>query len=369
MPDNDRNISALEIQDAFSPTVKSSNDEQNVLHRLLRRISKCWFVICFCLAIIVILAQMKSHSFQHPTNNQPAVQHQDNAEMMQLAEEIVQSCSLVNIKSEEGRGECQEICRDHSCCFSDEEIQSSYGCSNDVDKMCSVYIGCETLFAPYAMDNNTIQLTPTYKINDGPETEDATQQAEGEKQPSNSEMELISHVISTVCANDNLHTHQGAQECADLCNSSMCCFNRTEIYTLNPHVDVILKLEGVSGDRLDTSTMGTCMLESLASLLNTNHFCQAHFGCKNLLLFGSARRQPLSGTFTNDGIDVQVESEDDGANEQLAVIHILVSFCIMISLAIYLLIYQRLPLLHHSESTESENLIEDIGDIESKEMI
>jgi hypothetical protein len=122
----------------------------------------------------------------------------------------------------------------------------------------------------------------------------------------------------------------------------MCCFNRTEIYTLNPHVDVILKLEGVSGDRLDTSAMGTCMLESPASLLNTNHFCQAHVGCKNLLLFGSARRQPLSGTFTYDGIGLQVESEDDGANEQLAVIHILVSFCIMISLAIYLLIYQRL---------------------------
>ncbi|KAL7522538.1 hypothetical protein ACHAWX_007238 [Stephanocyclus meneghinianus] len=346
-----------------------------------------------------------SHRQQSVAQFLPADNDVDDAQMfLQAAEGILQTCSLSNIRTERGRAECQKICRDHSCCFLDEGSQPSYGCVLDPDKLCPVYAGCESLFTtetfydgmPWDAESaefnsftfnitlvqeEMIPLSPpqgvppfeknrteTYQMNEGSES---TYQTESSVQVETAE--LISHVISTVCANDYLHTPLGVKECAELCNSSMCCFDPTEIEILNPHIDIIFKLEGVSEGMLDRSAMGKCVNENETLIAQKNHFCAAHSGCKNLLMFGSSsfpsskKRDPTSGGSSHYKIDIFLF--DNKSTEQQIVTTMILFFAIMIGIAVYLLIYKRLTGFHPSESTESDSLVETIESSDAKDIV
>ena len=191
------------------------------------------------------------------------------------------------------------------CCFIDESDANAqfevhkYSCLNDPNKMCAAYAGCESLVV--AEDDAIIYNANGIDVFGKKNTTDESMtnmdsSKEEQTQPvtnttTTSELELVQQVITSVCHKDNLHSRHGINECASLCNPSMCCFNRTEIEMLNPRMDIKLKMEGISNDILDRSVMGTCIHENDEQVGHRasiqNHFCNVHEGCQNILLLGA----------------------------------------------------------------------------------
>ena len=342
--DDDSTLSPLEIQDGMIlDDVKQSENDGNVRSKddgdigvfsmMTNKSPKCWSLAGFYIAVFCIASLMSPAP--HKLNSvSDAAQDIDNEDLLQLAENITKTCSASSIKNEKGRGECQEICLGHSCCFTNDE-KSSYRCNDDPDMMCSVYVGCESLFLPAEDYLNDKQNNPKEDLDANEAPNLTTQQY---NHLGTSELQLVSQVISTVCASKNLHTHQGLQECADLCNSSICCFDKIEIETLNPQFETILKLEGITDKMLHLSSIGSCVDES--------EFCLTQSGCKNLLLFGASRA----------GLSLQSNRQEN--EQRQTVIHVILFFGIVISLSAYLLIVRRLPSIQSHISTERDNLVE-----------
>ncbi|KAL3794657.1 hypothetical protein HJC23_010085 [Cyclotella cryptica] len=368
---------------------------EEVCRKIPSKILNGWFIFWVLCSISVVTIEMIS-----TTRHQQAailfLPADDNQTLVRLAEEITLKCSFSNIRTERGRAECQQICRDHACCFLDEDTQPTYGCVRDIHKLCPVYAGCESLFTTEQYNDGMLQDSESAETNSAifnttmvekemipisppqdshPLMGNTTQQYQFNEtvqstihQTNNplkseiAELNIVSHVISTVCAKHNLHNHRGVQECAELCNSSMCCFDRAEIEIINPHIDIILKLEGVSEEMLDTSAMGKCVDEDETLMVQKNQFCAVHSDCKNLLLFGSStlqsskKRAPLSGG-TSHYEDGNLRF-DNRSTEQHIVITIALFFAIMIGLAAHLLICKRLTFTDPTESTERDNLAE-----------
>ncbi|KAL7511505.1 hypothetical protein ACHAXN_008479 [Cyclotella atomus] len=313
-------------------------------HAARRLPKKCLFILCFFLTAILLFISSQMTGIDITDITSAA-----RDEMLQLAENITKSCSFSNIKSEKGRGECQEICKYHSCCVWNDDVKTSHGCRNDPDMMCPVYVGCKSLFnsddddKQYNLEDINVGIPADMIASASDQTSTVVENSstQNDYNQSNSELGLISHVISTVCENGNLHTHQGLHECGALCSSSICCFNHTNIYALNPHVDTILKLEGVA---LNLTSMGKCMNDE------SNHFCQAHSGCKKLLLIGSSNTGSAVG-----------DNEATGGNQENVVMRALMPFGIVICIVTYLLMQKRLPSPDTYEASEQDNLVEASG--------
>mmetsp|Transcript_1539 Transcript_1539/g.2481 ORF Transcript_1539/g.2481 Transcript_1539/m.2481 type:complete len:254 (-) Transcript_1539:46-807(-) len=225
------------------------------------------------------------------------------------------------------------------CCFNDED---NFGCSDKPEKMCAAYAGCESLIVSeddaiiYDADGvdvfgigdaDPLASNSSDNINEGDE------QSQNEKVVTyeTSELQLISEVITTVCSTGNLGNKHGLDECASLCNDGMCCFDREQIEFLNPNVDLILELEGITAEKLDTSTMGTC----IDGGKHREHFCQVHASCKNMLLLGSH----YSGTDNlNDGLG------DSASSGNYVVFGIFVAMIVV--LTVYMLVFQRAGPVH-----------------------
>ena len=166
------------------------------------------------------------------------------------------------------------------------------------------------------------------------------------------ELQLIQQVITSVCHKSNLHTRHGINECASLCNPSMCCFNRTEVEIRNPKMDLILKMEGIGNDVLDRSVMGTCIHEQNddaeeEETTRQGHFCLVHSGCENILLIGAvpssleANRKHYNQALASkeDGFSVDIYSITDDQQRMLIVACTFLG--VMIGLTAYLLVYKR----------------------------
>lgn len=347
----------------------------------------------------------------------------DEQILMLISEQIITTCSTQNLITEEGRGECQTLCHGHMCCFMDDEEnddilveiaetlesegRKSYGCANDPEKMCAVFAGCEALVedvdTPFSnthhasaatkgseqvgerndvdtIENSTVDdLSAQQQKQNQPEKQQQLSQQEqqnGESEntilsslssvttiPPNYELQLISEVITQTCSNENLHTRHGMLGCASLCQQSICCFDNDEIHKLNPNMDLILRMEGVTDKLLNRTAIGTCSYdeEGENSYSTSNrHFCNVHKGCKNLLLFGGhsnpshskIKKKPssssLSGkgnspiylgvTSTRDGTDKEL---DEDANQWRYLITYFFLFGILIGITTYLLVFNR----------------------------
>mmetsp|Transcript_23728 Transcript_23728/g.49662 ORF Transcript_23728/g.49662 Transcript_23728/m.49662 type:complete len:172 (-) Transcript_23728:465-980(-) len=66
----------------------------------------------------------------------------DQQRLLEIAEEVVSACSEDKLNRD--LSECQQLCRERTCCFEEEE---EYSCEDDGDKDCPVYAGCQALIA------------------------------------------------------------------------------------------------------------------------------------------------------------------------------------------------------------------------------
>lgn len=328
--------------------------------KIISVVLKGWFVIWILFAVLIVTAELMSpqHSAKKKVLDSQSIVASDNGQLfLEISEHIVSACSYSKLDSEEGRGGCQSLCRNHMCCFIDDVEKEfelhKYGCANDAEKMCAAYAGCESLVlseddaiifdadgvAVFGDDYDASDTsTPSSPTSDAA----ATVIIPGAAENSNlsSELQLVQQVISSVCSTDNLHSRHGMMECASLCNPSMCCFDGDEIELLNPKMDLILKMEGIGDDVLDRGeVMGTCANEeqedgAITSTASTNHFCQVHAGCKNVLLFGAPsassdkKRQPSS-------------ADHGEQQERRSIVTVCILFGLMIGLTSYLLIWNR----------------------------
>ena len=302
----------------------------DVVWKIIKGILSAWCAIWVLFAIMIIAADVsatKAPSRMSNANIALTVTGEEEQTFLTVSENLVRKCSYSNLDSETGREECQKLCHNHMCCFNEDD----FGCSNVPEKMCAAYAGCESLIVSeddaiiYDIDGVDV-----FGIGDDPlasnssdNTEDGDDDPLNEKIPDLSpEMQLISDVITTVCSAENLGTKHGLNECASLCDDGMCCFDRGQIDILNPNMELILQLEGIT-DRLDTSSMGTCIDETAEG-----HFCQVHSSCKMLLLLGSH--------YSEADINIGGGSASEG---KYVVVGIL--FAIIIMLTVYLLVFQR----------------------------
>jgi len=327
--------------------VKHNDNGDEIAWKIIKGILQGWCAIWVLFAIIIVAAEVTSPKTPHRVANNNIVlmvTEEDEQTFLMLSEKIVSKCSYSNLDTETGREECQSLCHQHMCCFDDE---NDFGCSDNPEKMCAAYAGCESLvvaeddaiiydangvdvfgIGDADSDSDPLASNSSDNINESNE-----QSSQNESVPYvTSELQLISDVITTVCSSGNLHTKHGLNECASLCNDAMCCFDREQIEFLNPKMDLILQLEGITAEKLDTSTMGTCVDGGKSQ----EHFCQVHASCKNLLLLGSH----YSGVdnLNSDG----VEGDTSGGN--YIVFGIL--FAMVVVLTVYMLVFQRAGPVH-----------------------
>lgn len=325
--------------------IKQNDNGDEIAWKIIRGILQGWCAIWVLFAIIIVAAEVTSPKTPHRVSNNNIaliVSEEDEQSFLMLSEKVVSKCSYSNLDTETGREECQSLCHQHMCCFNDE---NNFGCSDNPEKMCAAYAGCESLIV--AEDDAIIYDASGVDVfgigdadsdsdplagNSSDNSDESNEQSQNESVSyATSELQLISDVISTVCSTGNLHTKRGLNECVGLCNDSMCCFDRKQIEFLNPNMDLILQLQGITAEILDTSTMGTCTDGS-----NKEHFCQVHASCKNLLLLGSH----YSGVdnLNSDG------TEGDASAGNYLVFSIL--FALVAALTVYLLVFQRAGPVH-----------------------
>eukprot|EP00984_Skeletonema_dohrnii_P037439 scaffold39517_cov150-Skeletonema_dohrnii-CCMP3373.AAC.2 len=248
--------------------IRSNHNDggDEIAWKIIKGILSGWCAIWILFAIIIIAAEVTSPKTPHRPNMYTLmVSEADEQTFLTISENVVSKCAYSKLETESGREECQLLCQNHMCCFNDED---SFGCSDKPEKMCAAYAGCESLIVSeddaiiYDADGadvfgigdaDPLASNSSDNINEGDEQsqkENVTYET--------SELQLISEVITTVCSTGNLGNKHGLDECASLCNDGICCFDREQIEFLNPNVDLILELEGITAEKLDSSTMGTC---------------------------------------------------------------------------------------------------------------
>ena len=318
-----------------------NDPSDDISWKIIKRILQGWCIIWVLFACIVVAAELRktSHHLSAKNNKIALTITEENEQLfLTISEEIVTKCSYTNLDTEPGREECQSLCHQHMCCFNDE---TNFGCASNLEKICPAYAGCESLIITeddaiiynadgvdvFGVDDGDDAIDLLNASNSSDDLNKSKGQMLNESVPyAISELGLISEVIAAVCSPQNLRTRQQLNECAALCNPSMCCFDREQIEFLNPNVDLILQLEGITDAKLDTSVMGTCLDEGQHKGQNKVHFCQVHAACKNLLLLGS-HYSKVDTSFGNR----------DGENY----IVFTVLFAMVVVLSIYLLVFKR----------------------------
>lgn len=335
MCDNE-NVSTTNHNNIRNNPNDSTGDE--IAWKIIKGILSGWCAIWILFAIIIIVAELTSSPNNSSNVYTLMVTEKDEQSFLEISEHVVSKCAYSKLETETGREKCQLLCRKHMCCFNDED---NFGCAENPEKMCAAYAGCESLIV--SEDDAIIydaDGVDVFGIGDEANSDslaaidagDEQQQSQNvtETTYATSELQLISEVITTVCSTGSLGTKHGLNECASLCNDGMCCFDREQIELLNPNVDLILELEGITSDRLDTSTMGTC----IEGGNHKEHFCQVHASCKNMLLLGSH----YSGMDFNDGVG------DNASGGNYIVFTIL--FAMIVALTVYMLVFQRAQPIH-----------------------
>jgi hypothetical protein len=398
--DNDDRIGSITSTAKNVTTGTTIINGEDKAWNIISVIIKWWCVIWVLFAIAVIAFEIFSPN--HPAITQGVhiqgtkniVEVQDEQAVLELSEAVVTSCSYSNLDTEGGREECRELCRNHMCCFVDDDGSAevnhkwldvkgqrhgaTYSCAEDPKKMCAAFAGCQSLVVSeddaiiYDVDGVDVfgvgddldddadegglnhNDTATIDRQQPQSVAQHEQSSDGDKyfgfsganSTLTSELQLVEHVINSVCSTDNLHTHHGILECASLCNPSICCFDRDEISSLNPKLDIILKMEGIDNTMLDLSEMGTCTHDGDGNdTTSQGHFCQAHVGCKNILVLGSLSAAHATHIFTDFGIydeDEQTTLNSSAASAQrqtLATVFVL--FGTIIGTTIYLLVFKR----------------------------
>ena len=326
---------------------RNNNDDggDEIAWKIIKGVLQGWLIIWVLFAIIIVAAEVTSPKTPHRVSTKYSLMltKEDEQSFLTLSEKIVSKCSYLNLDTETGREECQSLCHQHMCCFNDE---NNFGCSDNPVKICAAYAGCGSLLISEddaiiydadgvdvfgigdADDTDPLASNSSDKVNEG--NEQSQNEAVSVSSYAIFELQLISEVINTVCSTGNLGTKHGLDECASLCNDGMCCFDREQIEYLNPKMDLILQLEGITAEKLDTSKMGTCR----DSGKNKEHFCQVHASCKNMLLLGSH----YSGVHNLNS---------DGVEEHGNYIVFAILFAIITVLTVYLLVFQRAGPVQH----------------------
>jgi len=126
-------------------------------------------------------------------------------ELLKLAERIDEVCSASSLKTIGGRAECQDVCSDHLCCFYQD------GCTNDPDKNCLAYAGCETY---YNLPTDGGQVSSNNNNNN----------IAGGSIGSDLGVDEFVTALEEACSEESLRTINGIYKCHNKCQAHLCCF-------------------------------------------------------------------------------------------------------------------------------------------------
>ncbi len=398
--DRDNHCEFYGVSDVDDGIAKGTNDatihgggggEDDVSNMMVSIFIRVWCVVWAIFALSVVIVEMSMDRNARARNEQL---------YLELSESVVSNCAYSNLDTEHGRESCRELCHNHMCCFVDDDDDNDGGggggCSHDPRKMCAAHAGCQSLVVSeedaiiYDADGmdvfgddddvddgggrdnvTTTTTTTTTTMTDDGRSQQSTSSMErwssdggddsavhaGGIPDLASDMQLVQRVIFAVCSTANLRTQHGMMECASICNPSVCCFDRYEILSMNPKLDIVLELEGIDETMLDTSEMGKCIpggddggggSNATSNTMGSN-FCRAHIGCKNIFLLGSSSAAHLTHIFADDfGGTHQADDRSaydvdpaEKGERYRTIITVFVLFGIIIGITTYLLIHER----------------------------
>ena len=321
--------------------VTDDEESDDIGWRIIRTVLKGWCFIWVMFAILVITAELLAP--KHSSRQEAVVSAEEEQVFLEISEQVVLACDFDNLASESGRQECASLCAGSLCCFDD----TGYSCQNDSNKMCAAYAGCESLVMSEDEVGEVLQedlqvdeKDEVISVSKTPTEIDWASLGINESS-SSPEMKIVFDVVSEVCAGDNLHSRHGLFECASLCSSSLCCFDRSDIEAENPKLDLIMKLERLDGV-LDLSTLGTCLNddrdETAGDTGQSTQFCTVHGSCRNLLLFGSEESAAVK--FKSNVNNYKYTHSEGQQKHSMAMV--LVTMSLLSIYAIYLLSCNRL---------------------------
>jgi len=141
----------------------------------------------------------------------PNKNNMSTKELLKLAERIDEVCSASSLKTIGGRAECQDLCSDHLCCF------YQAGCTNDPDKNCLAYAGCESY---YNLPTDGGQVNTNNNINNNNNNNNNAGGSTG----SDLVVEEFVTELEEACSEESLKTINGIYKCHNKCQPHLCCF-------------------------------------------------------------------------------------------------------------------------------------------------
>jgi len=135
-------------------------------------------------------AEVSDHAFKEKTQT----------ELLQLSQNIFESCTVKSVGTDAGRNACLSLCHGHFCCF-EEEVEFG-SCVAQPNSYCFAYAACENIVSDFEMDNaNNID-----------------------------NMEIVLNaqdvkLLSDTCSKENIASLMGIRDCTAFCQHHMCCFN------------------------------------------------------------------------------------------------------------------------------------------------
>eukprot|EP00804_Cyclotella_cryptica_P024991 CCRYP_015936-RA/>CCRYP_015936-RA protein AED:0.12 eAED:0.12 QI:184/1/1/1/0.25/0.2/5/1410/469 len=173
---------------------------------------------------------------QQQSGNSNSMDEYTPQQLLELAEDIIKSCDPQTITTSEERKMCQTLCIDRMCCFD----PGKYGCAQDEEMMCTVYVGCQVLYGYDSemmisnLENNGIERQPGIEYNGGNIANHYHQSsilADETASVSNTanSLQLADDIIQYCDEYLKDPYSSSGRKCIAFCREHMCCFEDVEI--------------------------------------------------------------------------------------------------------------------------------------------
>jgi hypothetical protein len=128
------------------------------------------------------------------------------SDLLNLSENVFQSCSERSLQTTPGRNACLSLCHGHYCCF--EKEAKFGGCVSTKNSYCFAYAACESVIGDFMMTNANAAS--------------AKELLPGQGIALNG---LDAKLLQEACSEESVATLDGIRDCNAFCQHHLCCFS------------------------------------------------------------------------------------------------------------------------------------------------
>ena len=161
--------------------------------------------------------------------------------LFHMATSVDEHCHAEKMGTTKGRWECQQLCRDHLCCFDADEgtaagasrAPSAYNCRRDENKFCATFAGCEILVlgdfgGPPASDAGSAGVPASpHKGAVGDASHGDTFDEDADYEDETEWRDVRRKYVRAHCEGPSVRSEAGRRQCERVCERRFCCFDAT----------------------------------------------------------------------------------------------------------------------------------------------